>query len=134
MAKSPLLASAAGHGKAEARPKETLDVKSGPAIPIARLLPPGGTDKVFSARTRIDRRLAALRCVEAVRLYAAAHDGKLPASLDEIKDVPLPLDPVNGKPFDYRVAGDRAYLSCSPFPGQPANNTNTPTYELTIKR
>ena len=69
-----------------------------------------------------------------MRLDAAAHDGKLPASLDEIKDVPLPVDPVNGQPFDYRVAGDRAYLSCSPFPGQPANNTNTPTYELTIKR
>ena len=119
--------------KARADEAKTLDVKSGPAIPIARLLLPA-TDKMVSSRARIDRRLAALRCVEAVRLYAAAHDGKLPASLDEIKDVPLPVDPVNGQPFDYRVAGDRAYLSCSPFPGQPANNTNTPTYELTIKR
>ena len=79
-------------------------------------------------------KIAALRCVEAVRLYAAAHDGQLPASLEDVKDVPLPLDPVHGKPFEYRVVGDRAFFACPPFPGQPANNANTPTYELSMKR
>ena len=59
----------------------------------------------LGARTRMDRRVAALRCVEAVRLYAAAHDGKLPPSLDEIKDVPVPRDPVDDKPFGYRLVG-----------------------------
>ncbi len=90
--------------------------------------------KVFAYRAKIDRRIAALRCVEAVRLYAAAHDGKLPPSLDEIKDVPVPTDPVDGKPFGYRVVGDRAFLSSTPFPGQPTTNANAPTYELIFNR
>ena len=90
--------------------------------------------KVFAARTRIDRRIAALRCVEAVRLYAAAHDGKLPSSLEEIKEAPLPIDPVTGKAFAYHVAGDHAFLTCTPFPGQPTTNVNTPSYELIMKK
>jgi hypothetical protein len=113
--------------------KELPDDKNSPALPIARLLLPS-VQKVFAAHVRIDRRIAALRCVEAVRLYAAAHDGKLPPSLAEIKDAPVPLDPVTGKPFDYHVAGDRAFLSCTPFPGLPADNANTPTYELVFQR
>src|SRR5262249_1581129 len=68
----------------------------GPAIPLAQQLVPGYR-KVFMARGRIERRLAALRCVEAIRVYAAAHDGKLPAKLDDIKEVPVPLDPVTDK-------------------------------------
>ncbi len=72
--------------------------------------------------------------MEAVRLYAAAHDGKLPASLDDVKDVPIPDDPVTGQPFGYRRVGDRAFLSSTPFPGQPADNANTPTYELMFQR
>ncbi len=114
------------------RSKQQLEDKDGPAIPMARLFLPG-VKKVFAARTRMDRRVAALRCVEAVRLYAAGHDGKLPASLDDIRDVPVPDDPVTGKPFGYRLVGDRAFFSSAPFPGQPAINANTPTYELSIK-
>ncbi len=111
---------------------KNIDDKNGPAVPLARLLLPA-VKKVFGARTRVDRRVAALRCVEAVRLYAAAHDGKLPASLDDIKDVPIPADPVTGKPFGYRLVGDRAFFSSTPFPGQPAINATTPTYELMMK-
>ncbi len=119
--------------KLEERLKALTDDKDGPAIPLVKLFLPA-ISKVFAARTRLDRRIAALTCVEALRAYAAAHDGKkLPSSLDEIKDVPQPLDPVNGKPFDYRVVGDRAFFSCPPFPGLPANNSNTPTYELRVK-
>ncbi|HVS38252.1 MAG TPA: hypothetical protein VMS17_22025, partial [Gemmataceae bacterium] len=124
---NPAMAKAAQQVKALANDRDE------PAIPIARTFLPA-VEKVFAARTRTDRRIAALRCVEAVRLYAAAHDGKPPASLDDIKDLPLPMDPVTGKPFDYRVVGDRAYLSCTPFPGQPANNITTPTYELIFAR
>jgi hypothetical protein len=109
------------------------DDQNSPALPIARLLLPA-VQKILSASVRIDRRIAALRCVEPVRLYAAAHDGKLPPSLEEIKDAPLPFDPVTGKVFNYRVAGDRAFLRCTPFPGVPADNANTPSYELSIQR
>ena len=117
--------------RVEAKLKQ-VDERAGPAVPLATLLLPA-VKKVFAARTRIDRRVAALRCVEAVRLYAAAHDGKLPASLDDIKDVPVPDDPVTGKPFGYRLVGDRAFFSSTPFPGYPAINATTPTYELIIK-
>ncbi len=128
----------------EAQPAMTPDVqrrltrkwpddRDAPAIPIAWVFVPQ-VDKVFAMRTRIDRRIAALRCVEAVRLYAAAHDGKPPASLDDVKDEPVPDDPVTGKPFGYRIAGDRAYLSSLPFPDQPATTANTPTYELIFNK
>jgi hypothetical protein len=49
--------------------------------------------------------------VEALRLYAAAHEGRLPATLDQITEVPVPLDPVSGRAFDYRLNGDTAVLT-----------------------
>jgi hypothetical protein len=112
---------------------ERQNDKDGPTVALARLFHPSAT-KVLAAQVRIDRRIAALRCVEAVRLYAAAHDGKLPPSLEEIKDAPAPIDPVTGKAFDYHIAGDRAFLTCMPFPGQTPSNDNTPSFELILKK
>jgi hypothetical protein len=43
-------------------------------------------------------------------LYVAAHQGKLPPTLEAITDVPVPLDPATGKPFVYQVNGDSATL------------------------
>ena len=40
----------------------------------------------------------------------AAHDGRLPATLDEIKEVPIPLNPMTGKPFPYHLEGKTAVL------------------------
>jgi hypothetical protein len=57
------------------------------------------------AQMRLDRQLDALRTIEAIRLYAASHGGKLPASLAEITEVPVPLDPATGKPFEYKLQG-----------------------------
>jgi hypothetical protein len=78
--------------------------------------------KVYDARTRLDRQLAALRCLEALRLYAAAHDGKLPAKLADVREAPPPLDPVSGQGFDdaYRRDGDGAVLELRPVEGKPA--------------
>ena len=49
-----------------------------------------GIEKVFETIGRFDRRLAALHCVEAVRLYAAAHGGKPPAALADVADARPP--------------------------------------------
>jgi len=98
----------------------------------ALLLP--AVEKVFEARTRLDRKVALLRCVEAVRLYAAAHDGKPPAALADIKEVPVPADPLTGKPFDYKADGDQATLTARPPAGQQPNPGNMIVYQLTIKR
>jgi hypothetical protein len=61
-------------------------------------------DKIRQTKARLEQRIALLRCVEALRIYAAEHDGKLPTRLDEVK-VPLPLDPVTGKAVIYRLKG-----------------------------
>jgi hypothetical protein len=88
---------------------------------------------VLAAPLRVDRKLAALRCVEALRLYAAAHGGKLPARLDDVTDVPIPLDPRTGKPFDYRQGGGQATLTGPAPAGEKADNRNTIRYELTVR-
>jgi thiol-disulfide isomerase/thioredoxin len=58
----------------------------------------------------VDRRVAALRAVEAVRLHAAANGGRMPASIDAVGIVPIPPDPVTGKPFLYAREGETATL------------------------
>jgi hypothetical protein len=68
-------------------------------------------DKLYAAYGRFDRRIAALRCLEAVRLQAAADEGKWPATLRDVTEVPVPNDPVTGKPFVYQLHGDRATLA-----------------------
>jgi hypothetical protein len=118
--------------EADRRRAELADQKDGPAVPIAKLLSPAFR-KIFNARVRTDRRLAALRCVEAVRLYAAGHDGKFPSALSEIKEVPIPMDPYTGKDFLYTAERDRAVLSSTPTTGEPPASYNTPAYELLPK-
>jgi hypothetical protein len=83
------------------------------------------TSAVRRAQQRLDQRLALLRSVEALRLYAAEHDGKLPAKLSEIV-VPTPDDPVTGKPFRYELIGSTAHLRGSP----PAGNEKDPFYNV----
>jgi hypothetical protein len=52
------------------------------------------------AQAKLEQRIALLRHVEAVRLYAAANRGAVPPHLTDLP-VPLPPDPVTGKPFGY---------------------------------
>ncbi len=51
-----------------------------------------GIYNVRKAQARLDQRIALLRHVEALRLYAADHIGSLPAKLSDVS-VPLPDDP-----------------------------------------
>ena len=46
-------------------------------------------------RCMVDRRLDAIQCIEAIRIYGAAH-GKLPAGLEDITEAPVPLDVGHG--------------------------------------
>lgn len=78
---------------------------------------------------RGEQRIAMLRTVEALRLYAAAHHGRLPETLDAITEVPIPLDPLTGAPFDYRLEGETATLKSL----APRLNPDT-RFEITISK
>jgi hypothetical protein len=108
-----------------------------PAIALSGLMGPAMV-RVLYARTRWERKIAALRCLEALRLYAAAHDGKLPARLDDIKEVPVPVDPFTGKPFDYQRDGDTATLYAAaaalPVAGRKPLPQDALYYDIVIKR
>jgi hypothetical protein len=118
---------------AEKKLKELAEEAGGPDRSLATILLPA-VAKVFNAHTRIDRKVAALRCVEAVRLYAAAHDGRLPAKLEDIREVPVPTDPQTGKPFAYEVKDGEAYLTGVAPEGENANAGNYLRYEISIKK
>jgi hypothetical protein len=90
--------------------------------------------KIYNAMGRVDRRFAALCCVEAVRLYAAGHDGKLPAALADIGDVPIPPDPVTGKPFVYEVKDGKARLSNPVLPVTKPAPYEMLSYDITLRR
>lgn len=72
-----------------------------------------------------------LRHVEAFRLYAA-EKGWLPDSLADV-GVPLPVDPVTGRSFPYRVAGRKGILRGSPPRGREKNADYNVQFEVAIR-
>lgn len=82
-------------------------------------------DKVRLAQGRLEQRIAVLRHVEALRLYAADHGGALPATLADV-GVPLPPDPFTGKPFRYELVDGVAHVRGTP----PAGNEDMAVYNL----
>lgn len=88
-------------------------------------------DKVHLLMKRLDRHLAALQCIEAIRLYAAAHNGKFPDRLNDITNVIVPVDPATDKPFDYSRTDSRAVLEMQTLKG--ATDKAVTRYELTLR-
>ena len=78
-------------------------------FPFTNLLP--SLWRACFISTRLDRHVAALQTIEAVRMYVAK-EGKLPAGLSDILDAPAPIDPMTGKPFEYKVDGRSFTLTC----------------------
>jgi hypothetical protein len=95
-------------------PRETWAKLKG-GIPFATLLP--AIDSVYVVPVRLQRRFCIVQCIEAIRLYAADHDGALPPSLEAITEVPLPIDPATSKPYAYKLDGSTATLSAPGPPG-----------------
>ncbi len=83
------------------------------------------------AQARLEQRIGLLRSVEALRLYAAAHDGKLPARLADVA-VPLPVDPFTGEPFEYELKGTTAHLRGHPAQGAVKATAWKRSYEVTL--
>ena len=77
------------------------------------------------AQLHVDRRLDAIECIEAIRIFGAAH-GKFPSALHDITEAPAPLNLATGQPFEFRVDGDHAILS-----GPPPRGMAIPQYRIT---
>lgn len=88
--------------------RELQDKGSG-GLYLARLLVPA-MERIHEVQFRLDRRIALLRTVEALRLHAYSHEGKLPADLEDLRVVPIPVDPWTGRPFEYRREGTKVRL------------------------
>lgn len=99
---------------------------------IANILLPA-LSKVRYPQVKLEQRLAMLRIVEGMRLYAAANQGNLPKSLNDIK-VPMPVDPVTGKDFTYSFDGDKAILRNTPPKSQLKNAAYNFHYEITVRK
>ena len=81
----------------------------------------------------IERQRAMLQIVEALRAYAAGHQGALANSLDDLSpDMPAPLDPVCGKPFEYGPKDGLATLRAPAPEGERASLETI--YRITVAR
>jgi hypothetical protein len=89
-------------------------------------------DVVVSRQSVLDRNVAALRVIEALRLHAAAHNGTLPDQLGDVTAVPVPNDPGTGKPFEYHLEDEWATI-VSRLPGDPFSK-NGLRYRVTIRK
>jgi hypothetical protein len=86
---------------------------------IALLLP--ALSKTVQAQLRLQFHLAGLRGAEALRLYAAGHNGRAPEKWSDIKEVPLPLNPFTGQGLDanYQFKDGQGTLEIVPLRGLP---------------
>jgi uncharacterized Fe-S cluster-containing radical SAM superfamily enzyme len=89
-------------------------------------------DRLLLISKRLDNNLNGLQCVEAIRHYAATHDGQLPDNLSDISQIEVPKDVVSGKVFEYRRTSAGAVLkSAMPQGGGPKDMVH---YEIVLKK
>jgi hypothetical protein len=89
--------------------------------------------KLRRTQGQLEQQIALLRHVEALRLYTAEHDGRLPAKLCDLS-VPLPVDPVTGKPFVYTMEGTTAHIRSSSLRGRGKDPGDIVHYEVTVQK
>jgi len=82
--------------------------ETGEGLPLIALLLPG-INQACGVRARLQRRIASLRIIEALRAYAIANNGKLPESLSDL-GLPVPNNPADEKPFAYARLENEATL------------------------
>jgi hypothetical protein len=102
---TPLPEAFDGLAKASARVKKAQKDREGETLFQTFLLVLPAVEKLHHAGARTERRLAALRALEAVRVHAA-NAAELPKALADIKKVPVPADPLTDRPFAFVVTPD----------------------------
>ncbi len=79
-------------------------------FPLGTLLMPAVRNMKLTY-ARGERRTETLRLLEALRMFAARHGGRLPKSLEELgASTPLSIDCITGRPFAYTLEGEEARL------------------------
>lgn len=107
--------------------------KKGLDIPIFGGIMPA-IDRVWFSRVKHERHLAILRTIEALRLYAASHEGRFPAKLADMTETPVPVDPVTGVDFEYTSTEDKATLRAPTPTGEEPTTGSSLNYTLTLKK
>ncbi|HMF13452.1 MAG TPA: hypothetical protein VKE94_14135, partial [Gemmataceae bacterium] len=92
-------------------------------------------DIILLRRTQgqLEQQISLLRHVEALRLYAAEQEGKIPGRLEDMT-VPLPADPVTGKPFAYTLEGTTACICGSPLRNNDSRTKDKLRYNVTVQK
>ncbi len=89
-------------------------------------------DRTRVITKRLSNNLNGLQCVEAIRHYAATHDGQLPENLSDINQIEVPKDVMSGKAFEYRRTSAGAVLkSVMPEGGGPKDMVH---YVIVLKK
>jgi hypothetical protein len=89
--------------------------------------------KLRRSQEKLGQQIAVLRIVEAVRLSTAEHAGKLPESLSDFS-VPVPADPLTGKPFVYAVEGATAHIRSDAPSGEDKSFRDAVHYVVTLEK
>ena len=92
---------------------------------------PDTARRVSYITNRMERQIAALQCVEALRLYASVHNGKFPDKLSDITEIKIPEDPITKKPFSYTRTGSEAILELQGT--ESSEGRDAIRYELKLK-
>jgi len=102
-------------------------------IPIVPLLLPAVSTATL-APVRLQRDLAALQTVEALRMAVARSGGQWPQTLDELSFAPAPIDTITGQSFTYtKLDNGNVELILAPPPGRSASNFGR-RFELELKK
>ncbi len=127
-----LITSALPFAEAMKRAEQVEQKIKGDNAQLAKLLTPTNR-KITASLSRVRQRIGYLRTIEAIRLHAFEHNGQLPTTLSEIT-VPLALDPVTGKPFQYSMKDGVATLTGGNPSDIPNNASTNRVYEIRIKK
>jgi hypothetical protein len=101
-------------------------------VPIARMFLPA-IERASYAPVNLQREIAALQTIEALRMAVATPGGAFPESLDELHASPAPIDPATGQPIDCQIRDGVVTLTLPPPEGLPANQFGK-RYELSLNQ
>ncbi len=107
--------------------------KKGLDIPLFGSIMPA-IDRAWFSQVRLERQFAILRTIEALRLYAATHEGRFPAKLADMTETPVPVDPMTGVDFEYTSTGEKGTLRAPVPAGEEPITGNALSYTLTLKK